>query len=102
MVINSQGLGMAVDLSVFDQLAGIQSGPACLEVFDNAAGSFWHLLFGALTAMLPDGWAIAGATAFGAYEFSKVEGGKPMGQVAGALLEFALGAGLAALLMRVK
>jgi hypothetical protein len=98
VALNSMGLGYTVDLGGFDRAVGIESTPARLEIFDGR-GSFFHTAFGVVAGMLPAAWPTLTTSAFGAYQLSKVEGGKPFPQIAGAMLEFAIGMGLAALLM---
>jgi hypothetical protein len=102
MVANN-GLGLDVDLGIFDRLVNIDSTPAEAEMFDSK-GSFFHVLWGAAAGLMPGAWPVLGTSVFGAYELSKVEGGKPFPKIAGALLEFAFGMGLASvyLLGRAK
>ena len=87
-----------MDLGGFCQFANLECSPAGLTAF-NSPGSFWHTLLGAGAAMLPGAWPVAGLSAFAGYEFSKVEGGKSFGQIAGAFLEFALGLALGSILI---
>lgn len=98
MVMNSHGLGHTLDLSFFDRVAGIDSTPASVTWWDGR-GSVYHTSFGFLAGFLPGAWPVLATSAFGAYELSKVEGGKPFGSIAGALLEFAAGMGLAGLVL---
>jgi hypothetical protein len=99
MVVNSQGLGFAVSLDGFDRAVNIPSNEhATAEVFDSK-GSFFHVLWGMAAGFMPSEWSVLSTTVFGAYELSKVEGGKPFAKVSGALLEFALGMGIAGLII---
>ena len=99
VALNSGGLGYAIDLDVFDQSVNVQSSNhAEADVFDSK-GSFFHVLWGVAAGFMPSEWSVLSTTVFGAYELSKVEGGKPFAKVSGALLEFALGMGIAGLLI---
>jgi len=73
-------------------------GPAELTAYDSP-GSLWHTLLGIGAAMLPGAWQLSASTAFGAYELSKADGGKPFSEIAGAFLEFAIGLGIGALIL---
>lgn len=95
------GLGSTVDLGVFNRVAGIDGHPARVEVYDGR-GAFWHTVLGVGAGLLPSVWPVASAVVFSAYELSKIEGEKPFAQIAGALLEFGIGMGLAALYLGVK
>jgi hypothetical protein len=97
-MVERNGLGYMIDLGVFDRIVNIDSTPAQAEVFDSK-GSFFHMLLGAAAGLLPDSWPVLGTSLFGAYELSKVEGGKPFSQIAGAILEFAFGMGIASLIL---
>lgn len=97
MITSNPGLGYMVDLGVFDSMANIDSTPAEAEVFTDK-GSFFHVLLGAAAGFLPGAWPVLGTSAFGAYQLSKVEGGKPFPKIAGGILEFALGMGVAGLI----
>lgn len=101
MVINSQGLGHTLDLSLFDRVAGIDSTPATVEWLDGR-GSVYHAAFGFLAGLMPGSWPVLVTSAFGAYQLSKVEGGKPFSRIAGGLLEFSAGLGLAGLLLMAR
>lgn len=97
-MVGDSGLGMVVDLGIFDRMANIESTPAEVEIF-NSKGSFFHVLLGAAAGCMPAEWTVLGTTLFGGYELSKVEGGKPFSQIAGAIWEFAIGMGIASLFL---
>ena len=97
LAFNSGGLGFDIDLSWVDRAVNIPSTPARAEVFDGP-GSFWHVILGMAAGSLPGEWPILGTSLFGAYQLSKVEGGKPFARIAGGILEFAVGLGLAGLI----
>jgi hypothetical protein len=92
------GLGYTLDLGWADQAVNIPSTPAQAQVFESP-GSFWHVLLGAAAGVLPGSWPVLGTSLFGAYQLSKVEGGKPFGEIAGAIIEFALGMGIAGVIL---
>ena len=92
------GLGYLVDISVFDQLIGMPNAyQSSVDVFSDA-GSLAHLAAGFLATYAGDGWAVGIAAAFGGYELGKVNSGEPVTRVAGTLIEFGIGALLAAIL----
>lgn len=92
------GLGYTLDLGWADQAVNIQSTPAQAQVFDSP-GSFWHVALGTASGFMPGAWPVLGTSLFGAYQLSKVEGGKPFGRIAGAIIEFALGMGIAGVIL---
>ena len=91
------GLGIMIDLSAFDQLAGIERAYTPTVDVLTDAGSFWHVLLGIGAGVLPVGIGGASAVAFSGYELSKIAAGESAARVAGSLLEFATGLLLAAL-----
>lgn len=91
------GMGMAVNLSAFDEAVGIQQAYApVVDVFSDS-GSFWHVAIGASVGMLPELFPGVAAVLFSGYEVSKLAAGESASRVAGAILEFGLGLLLAAL-----
>lgn len=92
------GLGYLVDISVFDQAIGMPNAyQSRVDVFTDF-GSLAHLAAGFLSAYAGGGWAVGIAAAFGGYELAKVNSGEPVTRVAGTLIEFGLGALIAAFL----
>jgi hypothetical protein len=94
------GLGYLVDLRVFDQMIGVQNPyDSTVDVFSDR-GTWGHLAAGALAGYFADGWAVAIASAFGGYELAKLNAGESVERIAGTLIEFGIGAVLAALVRR--
>jgi hypothetical protein len=95
------GMGVLIDLSAFDQMAGLQrANVPILDVFSDA-GSFWHVLLGGLVGLIPGGlYEGAAGLAFSGYEVSKLAAGESAQRVAGSLVEFSIGLLLAALIRR--
>lgn len=91
------GMGYLIDLGAFDQMIGIENPYlSSVEVFTDR-GSLAHLALGALAGWTGDGWSVAISAAFGGYELGKLEAGEQTSRIAGTLIEFGLGALLAAL-----
>jgi hypothetical protein len=87
-----------VDLVAMDNAIGIESPyVSTIDVFTDR-GSLVHVLAGFLAAYVGNGWAVGISAAFGGYELGKLNAGEPVTRVAGTLIEFGLGALLAALL----
>lgn len=75
------------------------SSSAQPEVFTDW-GSYAHVGVGFLAGYLGPGWALAIATAFVGYQLSQVSAGVPWSRTGGEVIEFALGAAVAALVSK--
>jgi len=97
MVINSGGLGITVDLGIFDYAAGIQTPyDSTVDVFTDI-GSLFHVALGAGAAFVGGPVALGFTSAFAGYEAAKLTSGESPQRIAGVLIEFGIGALLWAL-----
>src|ERR1039458_1050265 len=69
------------------------------QVFTDM-GSYAHVGVGFMAGYLSPGWALAIAAAFIGYQLSQVSAGVPWGRTGGEVIEFALGAAIAALVAK--
>jgi hypothetical protein len=69
------------------------------QVFTDV-GSYAHVGVGFMAGYLSPGWALAIAAAFIGYQLSQVSAGVPWGRTGGEVIEFALGAAIAALVAK--
>jgi len=94
------GMGYLIDLGGFDQMIGVQNAyDSTVDVFSDR-GTFFHLAIGGLAGCLGNGWAVAVSSGFAGYELAKLNSGESALRIAGTLIEFGLGALLAALYVR--
>jgi hypothetical protein len=69
------------------------------QVFTDE-GSYAHVGIGFLAGYLGSGWALAITAAFIGYQLSQVSAGVPWSRTGGEVIEFAMGAAIAALVMK--
>lgn len=75
------------------------SSSAQPQIFTDA-GSYAHVGIGFLAGYLSPNWALALSAAFIGYQLSQVAAGVPWSRTGGEVIEFAIGAAIAALVAK--